>query len=234
MGVSSARASLVCTLTLAAGSPVSLSAGQSDEAPVRGGQTLWQTSTRDGFRYFSGNASHLNNFPAIYAHGGIGKTEAITVVGPGFREEFPMSRFRDAVSRYESLLEKQGYHPFDPAAAPLNGHPILGSWRISADGTECADITTFEPTGRRRTNSGEEVTESEFEISAEPDSKGYYRLVDTLREKNGRPGCSGDSAPIGHIAKVFIRFTNRESFSICQREDQASCFAGARRIQVAP
>jgi hypothetical protein len=97
-----------------------------------------------------------------------------------------------------------------------------------------AEVTTFEPTGRRRSNSGEEVTESNFEISAEPDSKGYYRMVDTLRETNGKPDCTGDTAVIGDVAMVFIRFTNTGSVSICQREDQVSCFTAERRIKAAP
>jgi hypothetical protein len=42
MGVSSTRFGVVCTLTLATGWPVSFSADQSNETPVRGGQTLWQ------------------------------------------------------------------------------------------------------------------------------------------------------------------------------------------------
>ena len=225
-------ACLTCTTTLAIYSAFLRADPPPPATPVNPGQPLWKTSADQGFRYFSGNANHLGNNPAIFVGKSIGSQETLTVIGPGVLQEFPMSRFADAVARYRDLLEKQGYHPFQPAPLPLRNHPILGTWEWTDIGSQCGETRTFEPTGRSTGRSAEEIAVSHFEISATPSAKGYYRLADTIVEDNGKPDCAGHAAPVGDTALMFLRFDpGMNAYLLCRDEDPSSCLVSAKRVR---
>jgi hypothetical protein len=202
-------------------------------AQVNASQTLWNTSPTQAFDYFSGYSMHGNNLPAMYAHGGIGEGQAVTVVGKDFHQEFPMSKFSDAVASYKGLLEKQGYHPlYGHPRLPPSTHPLIGSWQVSAvDGT-CAESHSFGADGRHKSKSSEEESVGEFDVSVGPSGSGYYRLTDTIVQSNGKTDCTGRTTPVGDVATIFIQFgSDRNSYSMCWSENKGSCFAEARRLE---
>jgi hypothetical protein len=200
---------------------------------VHSNQRLKETSPAQGFEYFSGYAMHLNNLPAMYAHGGVGKGQAITVIGRDYQQDFPMSHFSEAVEHYQALLEKQGYRPesIHWRVSPAD-HPILGTWELSNPDGTCREQETFEADGRYTDVSGDQRSVSTFDIGAEPTVKGYYLLRDTIVETNGKRDCTGDVTLVGDVVMLYIHFSSDlQSYSLCRREDLDSCIATARRVK---
>jgi hypothetical protein len=174
---------------------------------------------------------NLNNLPAMYAHGGVGKGQAITVIGRDYQEDFPMSHFSEAVEHYQALLEKQGFRPESISwRVPPAAHPILGAWELSNPGGTCVEQETFGADGRHTDASREQRSVSTFDIGAEPTVKGYYLLRDTIVETNGKPDCEGVVTPVGDTVMLYIHFSgDLQSYSLCRTEDPDSCIATSRR-----
>jgi hypothetical protein len=203
----------------------------SSNAQVNLSQTLWNTTPAQAFDYYSGYLGG-GNVPAMYAHAGLTTEQAITVVGPGFHQEFPMGNFSEAVAAYKGLLEKQGYRPlYGHPRLPPSTHPLIGSWKVSAADGTCVESDTYGSDGRGNSKSGDEELVSEFDISVAPSEKGYYRLSDTIIQSNGKPDCTGRSTAVGDAALAFIQFSeDRKSYSMCWSEDKSSCFAEGHRL----
>jgi hypothetical protein len=82
--------------------------GTSPEMPDKI-KILEQVSPREGFRYFSGYYTALNNHPSIYAHGS-GEGQMVTVIGNGTEMKFRIKQLGNALSEYKKLLKEKGYH----------------------------------------------------------------------------------------------------------------------------
>jgi len=80
-------------------------------------------------------------------------------------------------------------------AAEQPEHPIVGTWTFTLQDTGCNETYRFRPDGKLLINSSEEATESEYEISVEPDTNGFYTLVDTVTQSNAKKDCSGHTTP---------------------------------------
>jgi hypothetical protein len=79
-------------------------------------------TTKDGFRFFSGNADTvdfhtrkvskwsgaLSNYPTMYAFHKSGEVR-VKVLGRNCDEDFPLTQFDDAVKRYKALLKTRGF-----------------------------------------------------------------------------------------------------------------------------
>ena len=79
-----------------------------------------------------------------------------------------------------------------PAVASADvaaGHPLLGIWRLTVPGTECAETYRFRADGTTFVTSAAEVSESVYTVSAQPDKQGFYRLQDRIVKDNGKPDC---------------------------------------------
>lgn len=102
------RMSVLCLMMLLV--PLPSSAQDADKRRVEqlNKMTLEQVKTKDGFEYFSGYLPTASSFPTMYAHGGY-KGNTITVVGRGFRREYPVHEWRKAVQAYRALLIMNGY-----------------------------------------------------------------------------------------------------------------------------
>jgi len=117
-------------------------------------------------------------------------------------------------------------------APPAPTHPILGSWQFMLPGGECSETDYFRRDGTYQVTSGEEISESEYEITALPNEKGFYKLVDTIVKDNGRTDCLGQVAEIGHKATNFIFIhPSGQTLIVCKSEAMATCFGPVRRLQ---
>jgi hypothetical protein len=110
-------------------------------------------------------------------------------------------------------------------------HPFLGRWTWDFRG--CTEIYDNRADGTAVSNSGEEVGQSTYTISDEPEDSGFYRLVDTVTRSNGKTGCDGTpgGTPVGDEATrfIFIRPSGDEML-VCRMESVESCHGPLKRI----
>jgi hypothetical protein len=125
-----------------------------------------------------------------------------------------------------------GYAGLACAATGLSPkHPIIGLWRVRVPGTGCFEEYRFQPNGKVHVTSGGEVADSRFEIAAEPSDAGYYHMVDTIEQDNGKPDCLGEVTPAGNEVKTFVRFDpSGNRFVICEAESLDRCIGPFERV----
>lgn len=120
-----------------------------------------------------------------------------------------------------------------PAAAssPYADHPLIGSWRFDVPNTRCAEIYRFRADGTSVVTSGQEIAESEFQVSATPSGKGFYAWTDTIVKDNGKLDCSGQVTDVGRKVTNYIRFDpSGTRLVVCRGESLDACFGPLRRI----
>lgn len=109
------------------------------------------------------------------------------------------------------------------------GHPLVGVWRIDFP-NGCHEEYEVRRDGTKLSRSGEELNESEFEISLSPSARGFYKWTDKITKGNGRPDCGGSTTDLGHVAVNYIRLhPSGQRFLLCEAEDMNSCYAEFRR-----
>jgi hypothetical protein len=67
---------------------------------------LGQIGSADGFAFLSGYCSDVHIHPTIFAHGY--PDMKLTVIGPSFRQDFPLARHKQAYEAYVRLLREVG------------------------------------------------------------------------------------------------------------------------------
>ena len=73
-------------------------------------------------------------------------------------------------------------------------------------------------------SSGAQIGASEFEISARPSARSFYKWVDKIVKDNGKPDCSGEIMEIGHVATNFILVhPSGRQFLMCEAENIGTC-----------
>ena len=121
----------------------------------------------------------------------------------------------------------------DPAVAPPSGtHPILAKWTWTLPGKACTETLQYRTGGKRLGSSGEEVTESEFQITPLPGLLGFYRLVETVTQSNGKPDCAGDlHEASGNSVTRFIQLSPKlDQMIVCREESLKACFGPLKRV----
>src|SRR3954469_23866220 len=103
----------------------------------------------------------------------------ILITSTGLRE-FAM-QLSTALTLSLALLAGATVH----AAPPSADHPILGVWRLTLPDGSCSEIYRFRGDGTTFVTSADEVSESEFDIPAQPSVKGFYKLTDHIVKDNG-------------------------------------------------
>lgn len=117
-------------------------------------------------------------------------------------------------------------------ATPLaDDHPLVGTWKITLPGSGCTETYLVRANGTSLVTSAQEVSESEFDISATPSDKGFYKWVDKIVTDNGKPDCSGQITQAGHVATnyVLLRRDGRV-FLMCEKEDVDTCIGPFVRV----
>ena len=120
----------------------------------------------------------------------------------------------------------------DPAAAPPSGtHPISGKWTWTLPGKACTETIEYRSGGKRLGSSGEEATESEFQIAPTPSLLGFYRLTETLTLANGKRDCAGDLHAVGEESVTrFIQFSPKlDQMIVCREASLKACFGPLKR-----
>ena len=121
----------------------------------------------------------------------------------------------------------------DPAVVPPSGtHPILAKWTWTLPGKVCTETLQYRTGGKRLGSSGEEVTESEFQITPTPSLLGFYRLVETVTQSNGKPDCAGDlHEASGNSVTRFIQLSPKlDQMIMCREESLKACFGPLKRV----
>lgn len=118
------------------------------------------------------------------------------------------------------------------AAPPAANHPILGIWKLTLPDGSCSEIYRFRGDGTTLVTSAEEVSESEYDIPAEPSAKGFYKLQDRIVKDNGKKDCSGEIMKPGAKATHFVHFhPSGALFLMCAEESLDACIGPFRRMQ---
>lgn len=114
---------------------------------------------------------------------------------------------------------------------PVQNHPILGIWRLTLPGEQCYEVYRFRADGTTLVTSAEEVSESEYNIPAEPSAKGFYKLTDTIVKDNGKQDCSGEIMKVGSKSTNFILFhPSNAVFLMCATESMDMCIGPFHRV----
>ncbi|HEX5286791.1 MAG TPA: hypothetical protein VFW43_07750 [Polaromonas sp.] len=128
-----------------------------------------------------------------------------------------------------SLASAQAAGPVPATAAQ---HPIVGSWTWALPGKPCAETYKYRANGTRTGTSGEEATLSDYEISPVPSLLGFYRLVETVTDTNGKRDCSGDlHEESAERVTRFIQFSPKgDQLIVCKTESLQACFGPLQRV----
>jgi hypothetical protein len=112
-------------------------------------------------------------------------------------------------------------------------HPVFGKWTWTLEKSNCTEMYDYRPNFTSTVTSGDEIGESRFTISDEPDQHGFYRMIDVVTKSNGHAGCDGEpgGTPVGDEATTFIFISPiKDEMVICQEPNFTACFGPLRRI----
>ena len=128
-----------------------------------------------------------------------------------------------------SLFSAHAAEPLSSAPAP---HPLTGNWSWTLPDKPCTEQLHYRADGTRQGSSGEETTQSRYEVAAIPSLLGFYRLTETVTDGNGKRDCSGDlrEAP-GEPVTRFIQLSPRkDQLIVCREESLKACFGPLKRL----
>jgi hypothetical protein len=90
---------------------------------------------------------------------------------------------------------------------------------LPVSGGTCDEIYRLRADGTGFVASAEGQTEAEYEISDEPDEKGFYKWFDKVTKDNGKKDCLGGITPVGHVATNYVVFhPSGDMFLLCSEE----------------
>ena len=131
-----------------------------------------------------------------------------------------------------SLASAQAAGPSPSAPTAPAQHPLVGTWSWTLPGKQCAETWQYRADGTRLGTSGEEVTQGDYEIPSKPSLLGFYQVVETVTNANGKRDCSGDlheasSEPVTR----FIQFSPKlDQLIVCKAESLQACFGPLKRV----
>lgn len=118
-------------------------------------------------------------------------------------------------------------------AAPLRAdHPIIGTWRIVVPDTDCSETYRIRADGTTLVFSNEEVAESTFTVSDQPDRNGFYKETDVIVKDNGKPDCSGAITKPGRSVTSYLQFhPGGNLFVMCVAPNLERCIGPFIRVR---
>jgi hypothetical protein len=116
------------------------------------------------------------------------------------------------------------------AAAPV--HPIVGTWSWVTFGGSCTETWQFRTNRTMLGTSGEEVAEKTYDITANPDAAGFYRLLETVVRQNDKKDCSGATLEgPGERSTRYIQFSpQQDKLLVCRTAALSACFGPLKRV----
>ncbi len=122
-------------------------------------------------------------------------------------------------------------HAAGEAASPRN-HPIVGTWTWALFGGSCTETLQYRANRGALSTSGQEVAEKTYQVAAQPDAQGFYKLVETVVRQNDKPDCSGAmlEGP-GEQSTRFIQFSpQQDKLLVCREASLKACFGPLTRV----
>lgn len=111
-------------------------------------------------------------------------------------------------------------------------HPIIGTWRITLPDGSCSETYRIRPDGTTLVFSKEEVAESTFTISDQPDKDGFYKQTDTITKDNGKRDCSNQITKPGKAITNYLQFhPNGNLFVMCADRSLERCIGPFIRVR---
>jgi hypothetical protein len=117
--------------------------------------------------------------------------------------------------------------------APLrHDHPIIGTWRITLPDGLCSETYRIRADGTTLVFSREEVAESIFTVSDQPDKEGFYEETDTITKDNGKRDCSGEITAPGRAVTNYLQFhPSGNMFVMCAERSLERCIGPFIRVR---
>jgi hypothetical protein len=125
---------------------------------------------------------------------------------------------------------------------PAKGAPIVGSWSWQGFDGRCSETFQYRANGTLLTTSGQALKASTFDVSPQADAKGFYHVVETRTQSNGKPDCAGDiarnngdgtgiEAEEAQKTDLFIQFNPaRDRLIVCRTASLDACFGPLSRV----
>lgn len=124
--------------------------------------------------------------------------------------------------------------PSNAPSAATAQHPLAGRWAWTLAGKSCTETLAYSAgtNGTRQGSSGDEVTQSRYDVSAMPSLLGFYRLTETVTQSNAKPDCSGDLHDAsGEPVTRFVQFSpKKDQLIVCKEESLQACFGPLKRV----
>lgn len=129
------------------------------------------------------------------------------------------------------LAAAQTVTPAANLARPAT-HPIVGVWSWTLPGKPCEETWQYRVNGTRLGSSGDEVVQGDYEVTPVPGASGFYRLVETVTQANGKRDCPGDlHQASGERITRFIQFSPKlDQLIVCKAESLQACFGPLKRV----
>ncbi len=118
--------------------------------------------------------------------------------------------------------------------SPTNSvNPILGAWTWTREANNCFETYTYHADGTEQVSSGEEKSDSVYQISSSPSPQGFYKLTDKVVKDYGGKDCADDASDsTGQESSVFVVFhPEGDMYLVCQNESMDNCFGPLKRIK---
>jgi len=114
-------------------------------------------------------------------------------------------------------------------------HPIIGTWRITLPDGSCSETYRIRADGTTLVFSHEEVAESTFVITDQPDQNGFYKEVDTIVKDNGKHDCTGGITKPGQAVTNYLQFhPSGDMFLMCVERSLDRCIGPFMRVKGYP
>jgi hypothetical protein len=114
-----------------------------------------------------------------------------------------------------------------------SANPILGAWTWTREANNCVETYTYHADGTEQVTSGDEKSDSVYQISSSPSAQGFYKLTDKVLKDYGGKDCADDASDsTGQESSVFVVFhPEGDMYLVCQTESMDNCFGPLKRIK---
>lgn len=104
-------------------------------------------------------------------------------------------------------------------------HPVIGYWKSTMPDIACVETYLFNADGTGRFTSGKEVAEVRYEVTAQPNMHGFFKLSHMITNTNGEKDCSGVVSSSQATAVSYVLFKpDGRSFLTCDTDSDTMEF----------
>ena len=123
--------------------------------------------------------------------------------------------------------------PFTPAsnAQGTASHPLTGSWTWTLFSGQCQETLQYRTEGVLLSTSGEAVATWRYQVSAAPDAKGFYKVLETSVRSNDKKDCHQDTLGDDEITVTrFIQLSPaKDRLIVCKTDSLVACYGPLKR-----